>query len=414
MFASASQLESYCYDAMSTRKSFADVKDWARSYARNYYHSVDNQIGFLPVYHALLSTDAKLNEKIPLTCAERVSATPPAPVVKAKAKKVDSAITPEFLSFLEKVKSNRKDFADVKEWARANARTYFHEVSEEPGFLPIYNALLSFNNEAKDIPPFSTREEVISKKATLTVGEKRYMDAIKANKATPLTSSSKIRVMTIAEIYAESSSDIKHFDSVESWARATARNYFHQLGGKTKFLDIYLPLLDLAYDDLENGSDFDSDSSCEDHDDASSATEEEDDADDSTYMTESSEESEDESLADDEENEMDDDSCCEEYDAGQLVKDGAQTSAEIALGRKIVNKVLYKEYNEWYSAFEEEEDGENGFVWHCAKILSKKYEMPAEDCALIVQAWLIMKQEKEGLSPREKDAIDILTQMRKM
>ena len=311
-----------------------------------------------------------------------------------------SVITPQFLAFLEKIKSNRKDFADVKDWARANSRKYFHEVSEKPGFLPIYNSLLSYNNDAKNLPPFATQQEVLTKKPTLTIGEQRVMavlEAKKSNASIPTNAKAKARTLSNTEIYEESKDSIKHFASLEDWARATSRNYFHQLGGSRKFLDIYKDLLALAE---------------EKDDDSSYTTEEEDD---STYVTESSEESEDESMDDESEEEDDDESYCSEVEVEQskLVADGLATNAEIAMGRKILNKVLYKEYDSWYSAFAAEEDGENGFIWHCAKILAKKSGVSVEDCALIVEAWLINKKEKVA-SNDDLEAVEILMSLRKM
>ena len=48
-------INAYVKDALSTRHSFNSDAAWARSYARNFYHSVDNTVGFLPVYHSLLN-----------------------------------------------------------------------------------------------------------------------------------------------------------------------------------------------------------------------------------------------------------------------------------------------------------------------------------------------------------------------
>jgi hypothetical protein len=234
----------------------------------------------------------------------------------------------------------------------------------------------------------------------MAVLEAKKAKEAKANENTNSTSNTnaKFRTLSNTEIYEESKESIKHFASLEDWARATARNYFHQLGGMRKFLDIYKDLLALA---------------------------EQEDDDDSTYVTESSEESEDESLYDEEDeseddddesedDEEDDDSYCSEMEVeeSKLVADGLATNAEIAMGRKILNKVLYKEYNGWYSAFMEEEDGENGFIWHCAKILAKKSGVPSEDCALITQAWLMSKKQKE--STNDEEVVEILMSLRRM
>lgn len=46
-------------------------------------------------------------------------------------------------SFFASAQKARSNFSCEKEWARHYAREYFHSVNSTPGFLPIYNRLLS-------------------------------------------------------------------------------------------------------------------------------------------------------------------------------------------------------------------------------------------------------------------------------
>jgi hypothetical protein len=70
---------------------------------------------------------------------------------------------------------------------------------------------------------------------------------------------------------------------------------------------------------------------------------------------------------------------------------------EAKQGRQILNKIIFKEYNAWYQAFQDEakEDSSNDamtaderFQWHCAKVLSRKTDIRAKEIYPIIGAWL--------------------------
>ncbi len=70
---------------------------------------------------------------------------------------------------------------------------------------------------------------------------------------------------------------------------------------------------------------------------------------------------------------------------------------EYKQGQRMLQKIMYREYNNWYSAFEDEakEDkskdamtADERFQWHCAKVLSRKTDIPAEVITPIIGAWL--------------------------
>jgi hypothetical protein len=78
--------------------------------------------------------------------------------------------------------------------------------------------------------------------------------------------------------------------------------------------------------------------------------------------------------------------------------------SELANGKVILNTILFKQYNDWWEAFEQEakEDldkigwtAEKRFANHAAKILYRKVdrEIPREDLVPVVEAWLLLHAE---------------------
>jgi len=86
--------------------------------------------------------------------------------------------------------------------------------------------------------------------------------------------------------------------------------------------------------------------------------------------------------------------------ASVFVADGQMTDAEQRMGRAQLNKILFREFAHWWSAFvaEAREDTEAGapsasdrFSYHCARIMSRKTGVRDELIAPVVAAWLIEK-----------------------
>lgn len=79
-----------------------------------------------------------------------------------------------------------------------------------------------------------------------------------------------------------------------------------------------------------------------------------------------------------------------------IVPEGQQTAAEERLARNELNRILFREYNNWYEAFEAEaaEDlvenlsAEDRFSRHCAKILSRRTGLRSDLLETIVGGWL--------------------------
>ena len=69
------------------------------------------------------------------------------------------------------------------------------------------------------------------------------------------------------------------------------------------------------------------------------------------------------------------------------------SAAEWSQGRSQFNKILFSEFEKWYSAFEAEADEEGGdsaasrWVYHCAKKLSRT-GLSVESLVPVVEAWL--------------------------
>ncbi len=80
-----------------------------------------------------------------------------------------------------------------------------------------------------------------------------------------------------------------------------------------------------------------------------------------------------------------------------FVEDGEQTQAEIHKGQSMLHRIILKEYNTWYQAFQEEADedteddamtADERFQWHCAKVLSRKTDIRAKEIYPVIGAWI--------------------------
>ena len=103
-------------------------------------------------------------------------------------------------SFFDNARKHRSNYADEKAWARHFARAYFHEVDHKPGFLTIYQSLLSDHNttvnakaakatkDAKDTKTVNTRSKatmahvrsVTEENGTIRVNV-RVLDTVKSD-----------------------------------------------------------------------------------------------------------------------------------------------------------------------------------------------------------------------------------------
>ena len=244
---------------------------------------------------------------------------------------------------------------DEKSWARHYARQFYHTVSVKPGFLPVYNALL---NALKTLNEEKKKEEVSNKKE---------------EKTTPKKVNKKEEKSFDIEAYIKDAlGHIEDFNNEKEWARAYARQLFHNLERKTSFIDLYNLLMN--HFEKEFDEEF--------------PDEEENDDSDEEYLP----------ITPKKVNKK-------KTSSNTFAEDGQQTDSERKQGKYMLNKVLCKEYNDWYDAFQEEAKEELQFVknngesniptgdqrWihHSSKLLSRKTNIPTETVRPVVEAWLM-------------------------
>ncbi len=78
-----------------------------------------------------------------------------------------------------------------------------------------------------------------------------------------------------------------------------------------------------------------------------------------------------------------------------------EAETERARGKAALNRILFKEYNDWFEAFEIEAEEDQAadaasasdrWSWHVARKLALKTGIPMRNLAPIAQAWLIEKE----------------------
>lgn len=244
-------------------------------------------------------------------------------------------IPTEFLAFAQEAREAQESFPDAKSWARAFARKFYHEVSDTPGFLPIYNTLLSLSNE--------TPEQQIA--------HLNFEDNFDAEFEKALTT-------------------IDHYGDLDTWARAEANRIYHVFDRQTKWKVIYDSILEKAYEYIHL------------------AEEQEQEQRSNRRSTSSNHGSTSSNAA----------------AAPVFAEDDEPTEAEQKEGRNQLNRILHREFENWWDAFvaEAEEDSskkapsaEDRFCLHAAKVLEKKTGIDREELKPVVGAWLQAKLEAE-------------------
>ena len=457
-------MKGYTKGALTRRDQFASDAEWARTFARNFYHSVDSSIGFLPVYHSLLNTlyntiaeKATTVKAQPSSAKAQPSSAKAQPSsAKAQAKQTPSQDhpllpTPQNQSESFEVKMEKLfkyawplvgEYRSLERWAKVQAAYWQmkgnvgHKIAEVAAKLlemakdqqkhtqmieemksPRSNHYAAFLqqhwNTRNNFPTHSAWAKVTAKNiqkqlnttavdcATIANGLVLLANMITA----PINASASKPSLTFAKDFdgmaQEALPSLHNFTDESAWARATARNFFHQFGATTPFVTIYNKLL--HYADLKNAED-----------EAEEWSSDESEDDDETYETEEdeSEDDDDMSLVDEDdseaeyEDEADDETLSYTSDESEEIADslftpaGKATTAEINAGRQAMNRILFKEYREWYNAFKEEADEEdNGdtaedrFSWHCAKILSQNTGLEREMCQTVVGGWLELNKK---------------------
>lgn len=250
--------------------------------------------------------------------------------------------------------ADQTNFTDVKEWARTYSRKFFHDVSRNPGFLPIYNTLVDMVTNPVESPTF----------------DKNFPEQFKI---------------------AYQSIDKYKNRRIEDWAHNEMTRIYWVFNRQTRPKVIYDALVDSAKrmkKGLEPISYKDTTQRPTPLDKNTSTT---------NNMTEKNKSNTSNVISKDTTKDV-------------FVEDNKQTDAEEKKGRYLLNKVLYSEFNKWYDAFVDEaledssEDAMNAderFCWHSAKILSRKTDIRAGQLYPIVQAWLDTHTEKVDMNQDE-------------
>jgi hypothetical protein len=452
-------LKAYTKGALTRRDQFASDAEWARTFARNFYHSVDSSVGFLPVYHSLLNTLYNTIAEKATTVKAQPSSAKPQPTTKAQAKQTPSQDhpllpTPQTQSESFQVKMEKLfkyawplvgEYRSLERWAKVQAAQWqmkgnvSHKLGEVAAKLlemaedqqkhtqmieemknPRSNHYAAFLQQhwdtRKKFPTHSAWAKVTAKNiqkqlnttavdcATIAIGLVLVANILTA----PINPSAAKPTLTFAKDFdgmaQEALASLKNFTDESAWARATARNFFHQFNATTPFVTIYSKLL--HYADLKNAEDeakmdeewsSEDDESEHDEDEDYETESEDDDDDDVSLVDEDDSEVEYEDEADDETLSYTSDESMEKADTLLFTPNGKQTNAEAQAGRIAMNRILFKEYRGWYHAFKEEEDdefsAEDRFSWHCAKILSQKSGLSREMCQTVVGGWLELNKK---------------------
>ena len=109
--------------AQANQSSYKDARSWARTYARDFYHSVSSDHGFLPVYQTLLSMS-----NLPFRAPEDV-------------KKAKPAFETHFDSEFEKSLANVQEYENFKEWVRTESNRMYILFDRETKWKEIYDAI---------------------------------------------------------------------------------------------------------------------------------------------------------------------------------------------------------------------------------------------------------------------------------
>ncbi len=247
-------------------------------------------------------------------------------------------------SFVQKAKESRSSYKDDKDWARAFSRSYWHTVSNQPGFLPVYTSLLnSITNTSTTQTQVEEVTNTISQMAIEKEADRTPVTPPRPKReSTPPSAPLKPKNNSFTNASLEEKINtfilnVKQFrndhHTDESWARAEARHFYHFVSKEPGFLPIYKSLI------------------------ASLSTP-------TTYTI--------------------------------PPMNRLSPTPITQEGKKQLNNILFKEYDDWYEAFEEEvkEDPERSpsaderWVWHSATVLSKRTKIARHSLVPVVEAWL--------------------------
>ena len=254
----------------------------------------------------------------------------------------------------------------IENWARQEARTFFHVATRQYPFVRIYSALARFANVQLCL---QQQREATATEMKRAQGGSTATAMKEHNKAMGTTQCETLCVVKPAAFYEQKLEKFARVawtrynpssTDIANWAREEARTFYHLTDGAYPFISAWRTLSDYG------------------------ETREAD--------------------ADNEHIQQRRQVAAEATRDFQLVStftaDGEQTVAERRAGRAELNRILFREHTAWWDAFEAEAaedmeedspDAAERFSWHCAKSISRRTGLRADVIAPVVDAWLIEK-----------------------
>ena len=111
-------------------------------------------------------------------------------------------------TFFAAAQANQAFYKDARSWARVHAREYFHAISSDHGFLPVYQTLLAMSNL-----PFRAPEDVKKAKPTF---ETHFDSEFEKSLAT-----------------------VQQYETVKEWVCAESKRMYILFDRQAKLKDIY-------------------------------------------------------------------------------------------------------------------------------------------------------------------------------
>ncbi len=124
-------IEQFIQEAKENRNKYKNETEWVKWCSHMAWFYVNPPLKNEVVRKMLIDS---------ITNTSTTSSTTPAKVNTNVNTNVNTA---QMDSFIQKAKESRSSYTNDKDWARAFSRSYWHTVSNQPGFLPVYTALLN-------------------------------------------------------------------------------------------------------------------------------------------------------------------------------------------------------------------------------------------------------------------------------
>jgi hypothetical protein len=251
----------------------------------------------------------------------------------------------------------------IENWARTEARTFFHIATRQYPFVRIYSALARFANVQLAL---QQQREATATETKRAQGGSTTHAMKEQNKA---MADETIRVVKPAAFYEQKLEKFARVawtrynpsqTDIANWARTEARTFYHLCDGAYAFVSAWQKL-------VEYGENREADGEDERRQQRQQVAAE----------------------------------AARDFRDAQLVttfaEDGEQTAAERRAGRAELNRILFREHTAWWDAFEAEAaedmeedapDAAERFSQHCARIISRRTGLRADVIAPVVGAWL--------------------------